>query len=113
MSKEVSRANTIAITLTSAPQPLRLGMSVDVEVLTGGKDNVPLIPSAALMERDAKKFVYVVSGGKAVRRDVTVGVSNWDRTEILTGVSPGEDVVTSLEIKDLAPGSRVGIRNRQ
>lgn len=112
-SKEVSRANTIAITLTSAPQPLRLGMSVDVEVLTGGKDNVPMIPSAALMERDAKKFVYVVSGGKTVRRDVTVGVSNWDRTEILTGVSPGEDVVTSLEIKDLAPGSRVGIRNRQ
>jgi len=112
-SKEVSRANTIAIALTSAPQPLRLGMSVDVEVLTGGKDNVPLIPSAALMERDAKKFVYVVSGGKAVRRDVTVGVSNWDRTEILTGVSPGEDVVTSLEIKNLAPGSRVGIRSRQ
>jgi HlyD family secretion protein len=112
-SKEVSRANTIAITLISAPQPLRLGMSVDVEVLTGGKDNVPLVPSAALMERDAKKFTYVVSGGKAVRRDVTVGVSNWDRTEILTGVSPGEDVVTSLEIKDLAPGSRVGIRSRQ
>jgi HlyD family secretion protein len=112
-SKEVSRANTIAIALTSAPQPLRLGMSVDVEVLTGGKDNVTMIPSAALMERDAKKFVYVVSGGKTVRRDVTVGVSNWDRTEILAGVSPGEDVVTSLEIKDLTPGSRVAIRNRQ
>jgi HlyD family secretion protein len=112
-SKEVSRANTIAITLTSAPQPLRLGMSVDVEVLTGGKDNVPLLPSAALMERDAKKFAYVVSGGKAVRRDVTVGVSNWDRTEILTGISPGEDVITSLEIKDLAPGSRVAIRSRR
>ena len=112
-SREVSRANTIAIKLTSAPHPIRLGMSVDVEVLTGGKDNVPLVPSAALMERDAKKFVYVVSGGKAVRRDVTVGISNWDRTEILKGVSPGEDVVTSLEIKDLAPGSRVAIRSRQ
>jgi len=112
-SREVSRANTIAITLVSSPKPLRLGMSVDVEVLTGGKDNVPMVPSAAVMERDAKKFVYVVSGGKAVRRDVTVGVSNWDRTEILTGVSSGEDVVTSLEIKDLAPGSRVAIRSRK
>lgn len=112
-SREVSRANTISIALTSAPQPLRLGMSVDVEVLTGGKDNVPLIPSAALMERDAKKFVYVVSGGKAVRRDVTVGVSNWDRTEILSGVSLGQDVVTSLEVKELGPGRRVGIRSRQ
>jgi HlyD family secretion protein len=112
-SKEVSRANTIAITLVSSPRPLRLGMSVDVEVLTGGKDNVPMVPSAALMERDAKKFAYVVTGGTTVRRDVTVGVSNWDRTEILTGVSPGEDVVVSLEIKDLSPGSRVAIRNRQ
>ncbi len=112
-SKEVSRANTIAIVLTSSPRPLRLGMSVDVEVLTGGKDNVPLIPSAALMERDAKKFVYAVSGGKVVRRDLTVGISNWDRTEILTGVSAGEDVVTSLETRDLSPGSRVAIRNRQ
>jgi HlyD family secretion protein len=112
-SREVSRANTISIALTSAPHPLRLGMSVDVEVLTGGKDNVTMVPSAALMERDAKKFVYVVSGGKAVRRDVTVGVSNWDRTEILAGVSAGEDVVTSLEIKDLSPGRRVGIRSRQ
>jgi HlyD family secretion protein len=112
-SKEVSRANTIAIAVTSAPHPLRLGMSVDVEVLTGGKDNVPMIPSAALMDRDAQKFVYVVSGGKTVRRDVTAGVSNWDRTEILAGVSPGEDVVTSLEIKDLLPGSRVAIRTRR
>jgi len=112
-SKEVSRANTIAISPISPPRPLRLGMSVDVEVLTGGKDNVLLLPSAALMERDGKKFVYVVSGGRVVRREVTAGVSNWDRTEVLAGVSTGEDVVTSLEIKDLAPGSRVGIQHRQ
>lgn len=112
-SKEVSRANTIAIAPAFAPRPLRLGMSVDVEVLTGGKDNVLLLPSAALMERDGKKFVYVVSGGRVVRRDVTAGLSNWDRTEVLAGVSAGEDVVTTLEIKDLAPGNRVGIRSRQ
>ena len=112
-SREVSRANTIAIAPASAPRPLRLGMSVDVEVLTGGKDNVLLVPSAAVMERDGKKFVYVVTGGRVVRRDVSAGLSNWDRTEVLAGVSAGEDVVTSLEIKDLAPGSRVGIRSRQ
>ncbi len=112
-SREVSRANTISIAVTSAPRPLRLGMSVDVEVITGGKENVLLVPSAALMERDAKKFVYAVSGGRIVRRDVTAGISNWDRTEILSGVSPGEDVVTSLETKDLSPGSRVAVRIRR
>ncbi len=112
-SKEVSRANTISIAPTSSPRTLRLGMSVDVEVLTGGRDNVLSVPSPAVMERDGKKFVYVVTEGRVVRRDLTTGISNWDRTEVRSGVSGGEDVITSLEIKDLVPGSRVGIRSRQ
>jgi HlyD family secretion protein len=111
-SKEVSRANTIEVRPDSSPRPLRLGMSVDVEVLTGRKEDALQVPSSAVMEREGQKFVYVVRGGKIVRSDITTGISNWDRTEILTGIAPGSDVVTSLEIKDLVPGSRVGIRAR-
>jgi HlyD family secretion protein len=112
VSKEVSRANTIEIQPASPPRPLRLGMSVDVEVLTGRKEDALQVPSSAVMEREGQKFVYIVRGGKIVRSDITTGISNWDRTEVLSGVSPGDDVVTSLEIKDLGPGSRVGIRTR-
>jgi HlyD family secretion protein len=113
VSKEVSRANTIRIQALAPPKPLRLGMSVDVEVVTGGKDNVLLAPSAAVMDREGKKFVYVVSEGKVVRKDVTAGISNWEITEIAGGISKGDEIVTSLEIKNLAPGSRVGIRSRK
>ena len=113
VSKEVSRANTIRILPIEPPKPLRLGMSADVEVLTGGKDNVLLAPSAAVMEREGRKFVLVVADGRAVRRDVTTGISNWDWTEILVGISPGEAIITSLEIKNLTHGSRVGIRSRK
>lgn len=112
-SKEVSRANTIKVAPVSPPRPLRLGMSVDVEVLTERKEDALQVPSSAVMEREAKKFVYLVVGGKAVRRDVTTGISNWDRTEIASGLSPGDAVVTSLEIRNLSPGSRVAIRTRQ
>jgi HlyD family secretion protein len=112
-SKEVSRANTILVKLADVPRPLRLGMSVDVEVLTGGKDNVPMVPSAAVMERDGKKFVYIVAEGRVARRDIVAGVSNWEWTEVLSGLRVGEDVVTTLEIKDLAHGSRVGIRRSE
>ena len=112
-SKEVSRANTIEIRPDSPPRPLRLGMSVDVEVLTGRKEDALQVPSSAVMEREGQKFVYVVRGGKIVRSDITTGISNWDRTEILTGIAPGNVVVTSLEIRDLVPGSRVEIRARR
>jgi HlyD family secretion protein len=112
VSKEVSRANTIEIQPASPPRPLRLGMSVDVEVLTGRKEDALQVPSSSVMERERQKFVYIVRGGEIVRSDITTGISNWDRTEVLSGVSPGDDVVTSLEIKDLGPGSSVGIRTR-
>lgn len=113
VSKEVSRANTIRVLPDSPHKPFRLGMSVDVEIRTGGKDNVLLAPSPAVMEREGQKFVYVVANGKAIRRNVATGISNWEWTEILGGISPGEPVITSLEIKNLAPGHRVGIRGRK
>lgn len=111
-SKEVSRANTIEIRPASPPKPLRLGMSVDVEVLTGRKEDALQVPSSAVMEREGQKFVYVVREGKIARIDIGTGISNWDRTEILSGISSGDPVVTTLEIKDLRPGSRVGIHIR-
>jgi len=113
ISKEVSRANTIRVLPVSPPKPLRLGMSVDVEVRTGGKDNVLLAPSAAVMEREGRKFVFAVEDGKAVRKDVATGISNWEWTEILSGIAEGDRVVTSLEIKNLNPGARVGIRGKK
>lgn len=113
ISKEVSRANTIEVRPESSPKELRLGMSVDVEVLTGRKEEALQVPSSAVMEREGQKFVYVVREGQIVRRDIATGISNWDRTEILSGISAGDVVVTSLEIKDLGPGSRVGIRARK
>jgi len=112
-SREVSRANTIRVKILSSPHPLRLGMSVDVEVLTGSKENALQVPTSAIMEREGEKFVYRVRDGKVERSDVSTGISNWDRTEVLSGLSPGDLVVTSLEIRNLASGSRVGIRNRQ
>jgi HlyD family secretion protein len=113
VSKEVSRANTIRVLPLSPPKPLRLGMSVDVEIRTGGKDNVLLAPSAAVMEREGRKFVFVVVNGKAVRKDVTTGISNWEWTEILSGIAQEDTVITSLEIKNLTPGARIGIRSRK
>lgn len=112
-SREVSRANTIRVKVLSSPRPLRIGMSVDVEVLTGSKENALQVPTSSVMEREGEKFVYRVRNGTIERSDVSTGVSNWDQTEILSGLSPGDLVVTSLEIKDLSPGSRVGIRNRK
>lgn len=113
VSKEVSRANTIRVEVPNPPRPLRLGMSVDVEVITGRKAGVLRVPSSAVMEREGKKFVFTVRDGRAARSDIEAGISNWDWTEVRSGLSGGEPVILSLEAKNLREGSRVDVRERR
>jgi HlyD family secretion protein len=112
-SKDVARATVVELAFLPPHKPLRIGMSVDAEVVTGRKEARVAVPSSSIMERETEKFVYVVSGGKAVRRNVATGVSNWERTEILSGLSPGDPVVTTLDVKGLAEGSPVVVRKRR
>jgi multidrug efflux pump subunit AcrA (membrane-fusion protein) len=50
-------------------------------------------------EEDGKKVVKVLEAGKPVAREVTVGRSSGDRTEIKSGLKEGESVVLPGESK--------------
>ena len=78
------------------------GYSADAEVIISTRENVLRVPSEAVLE---SKFVYVLgTDGKLQKREVKTGLSNWDYTEIVTGVKAGEQVVTTPDRKNLADG---------
>jgi RND family efflux transporter MFP subunit len=73
---------------------LPLGLGVDVRIAAGRHERATTVPARALRRGDAGVTeVVVVQQGKAVVRKVTTGLSNDDRIEILTGLSPDETVV--------------------
>jgi len=113
VSREVSRANTVEIRPLAPPKPLRVGMSADVEIVVGRREDVLWCPTGAILERDGRKAVLVVAGGRVARREVVTGISNWEKTEIVSGLAPGDGVITSLEGGALAPGTRVTVRARR
>ncbi len=80
------------------------GTSADVEVILDIREEVLRIPTATLIEGQA---VLLVEGGLLVRREVEVGVRNWDFTEILGGLQPGDRIVTSLDRPEIQPGAEV------
>jgi RND family efflux transporter MFP subunit len=83
---------------------LKSGMSADVEIIVSEKPNVISLPTNVIIGRGAKRNVYKVVAGKAVLTPVEVGLSNWDRTEILSGVAEGDEVVATLNLKELDDG---------
>ncbi|MBL8633596.1 MAG: efflux RND transporter periplasmic adaptor subunit [Myxococcales bacterium] len=89
------------------------GMSANVEILVAEKAGVLAIPSNLIIGRGLNRFVYaLVPEGKLHRvrkRAVEVGLSNWDRSEIIRGLSAGELLAASLNEKGLDDGVLVSL----
>jgi HlyD family secretion protein len=77
------------------------GYSADVEVVIAERTDVLRIPTRALVEG---KRVYVLEGDTVRSRDVTVGIGNWEHTEIAAGIEAGARVVVSIDREGLADG---------
>ena len=80
------------------------GYSADVEVIIDVVDDVPRIPTQALLE-DKQVLVLDESTGTLVARDVEIGLRNWEYTQVLKGVEVGELVVTSTDREGVVDGA--------
>jgi HlyD family secretion protein len=80
------------------------GTSADVEVVLDVRDDVPRIPTSALI---AGERVLVVRDGRLVEQSVEIGLKNWDHAEVLSGLEPGQQVVVSLDREGVRSGARV------
>ncbi len=81
------------------------GYSADVEVILETRENVVRIPTQALLDG---KRVYVLDEARGVlhQREVTRGVTNWEFTEIVAGLTEGDLVVVSVDRKGVQDGAR-------
>ena len=86
-------------------QVLLVGYSADVEIILDARDNVLRLPTAAIQDGSRVLF-YAPSTGLAEERRISTGLSNWQYTEVVSGLTPGEQVVLSLE----KPGVKAGAR---
>jgi len=106
VNPDLSRSVDVKVRLSADADKFVPGMSVDVVLVVDRKDNVLYVPSEALV-RD--QYAYVVQGDRAVRREVTVGIGNWETREIIQGLAEGETVVTSVALKGLKDNARLRI----
>lgn len=77
---------------------IKSGMTADLTILTDQKTGVLVVPSRALVIRDGVQYVQILQAETLVERQVTVGLKSDDgMTEIISGVSEGEDVITLVK----------------
>jgi multidrug efflux pump subunit AcrA (membrane-fusion protein) len=82
---------------TSGGFQLREGLTVTVNIVTEEVTDVLLVPSAAITMKGGKNYVKVVlPDGTIEERTIETGVSDWQNTEIISGLSEGEEVEVTL-----------------
>lgn len=83
---------------------IKPGMFVNTEIITNHKDNVLTVPSIAVIGEE-NKYVYVADNGKAVKREVEVGLKSLNKVEI-QGIKEGEKVIVGpfTTFKQLSDG---------
>lgn len=85
---------TVRVTLeVPSGNRLRPGMFARVYVETETREDTLVIPRAALSLESLGDTVYVIDGGVAKRRDLTLGFREGDSVEVLAGLSEGERIV--------------------
>ncbi len=108
--RQEARTFSIRIALDEGKEFVKPGMSADVEVIVARRRDALSVPSQAVLEREGKKWVYVVADGRARVTAVKVGENNWSSTEVLEGLREGDRVVVNPDTPGLADGARVRIQ---
>ena len=94
------------VQIANPGERLKPGATARVSIIAETIQNTLVVPAAALLNGDEgrQKVMVVSSDSVAHERPVTVGVRQGARVQILSGIQPGEQVVTSggLGLEDKA-----------
>lgn len=127
----------VKVAITEGGDQVRPGMTVNANILTDTRQSALSVPiqsvtlrpvaqwrrsgsesasSKPIVDKDGYvQLVYVVENGKAVARQVKVGIQNEDRIEILDGLKESENVVSGSYraiTRDLNDGDAVEVAEK-
>ncbi len=85
---------TVKVAIPNEDGKIKIGMLADVSLVVDKAKNALAIDSSAIINKNGKNFVYVAKDGKAVKKEVELGISNGEITEITKGLKEGDKVIT-------------------
>jgi HlyD family secretion protein len=86
----------VELTFDKAPTGLNRGQTIDIRITLGAASRTVVAPVGGWLEAGGSSaFVLDADGAHARRRSVRIGRRNPEQVEILSGLNPGERIVTS------------------
>ncbi len=102
----------VKLRVSDPPTDLRTDMTLSIDIETGRKHDALVVPLDAVRDLAAGAegripWVLMLAKGRAVRRDLRLGLVGGETAEVLSGLALGEPVIVDPTV---APGARVRAR---
>jgi len=100
-----SRMADIEIQVDNKDHRLKPGMFARVNLLVQRRDGVLLLSKDSLMREHGHTRVFVHENGRALLREVSLGLEGEKYVEVVSGLQEGEEVIVAgqYELKDMMP----------
>lgn len=110
--KQARTVEVEAVLNEQAPDLVLLaGYSADMEIILETRDNVLRVPTELIVD---DRYVYVVkANGRLEKRVIEKGLANWRYTEIHSGLSVKENLVTNIGASGVVEDARVTITDQR
>jgi HlyD family secretion protein len=107
--REQDRTSEIEVDVKSEGVMLPVGASADVEIVTEVRESTLSVPTKAILGRLENRYAYVLNAGQAARREISVGLFNYQFSEVLSGVMEGDQIILPSDSVELKDGLKVQI----
>jgi len=97
-SREIAKDEDIyykvEVAIDDKDPSIRIGMTADIDIEVGRKDDALLVPRRQVYRRDGKDYVKILTGkGKTEEIEVVVGLRGREDDEILSGIRESDLIV--------------------
>ncbi|MCX7943924.1 MAG: efflux RND transporter periplasmic adaptor subunit [Deltaproteobacteria bacterium] len=107
---KASKGVEVHFDVNNVEPDMRIGMSFEAEVIVNTKRSVKFLPSSVVVGRYGEKYVFVINGDYIRKRTINIGLSNWERTEIISGVEETDMIVVPTSADELKDGMKINKR---
>jgi len=85
----------VEVSLENRDMLLRPGMFAEAFFIRYQATDTLIVPRGAVLMESGQAVAFVVEDGRAVRREVTVGIDSGPEIEILSGLNEGEELIVT------------------
>lgn len=91
------RFNVDLVFTDEKPETIRAGQSYNIRLQLGASNEALLLPKGGFFQSTGGQWVFVVdaNGNEAIKRTIRIGKQNSRFYEVLEGLQPGEQIITS------------------